>query len=198
MFTGIISDTTAMRLAKTDKSGLTLTFDRPKSWDDLRKGDSVATNGICLTVAALRDKEYDCIVVPETLARTSFGKQLPKKVNLERAMSMKSRFDGHFVQGHVDGIGQVSDITNNGESRLTISFDPESRNLVIYKGSITIDGVALTVAAIEHNSFTVALIPYTLERTTLPSLKVGDSVNLEFDILGKYVLNTMRATLPQN
>ena len=181
-----------MRLKKTDKSGMTLTFDRPKGWDDLLVGDSVATNGICLTVAAIRDKEYDCVAVPETLARTSFGKKLPKKVNLERAMSMKSRFDGHFVQGHVDGTGQVSAIKNNGERRLTITFDPKNRNLVMYKGSITIDGVALTVASVEDNNLTVALIPHTLEHTTLPSLKLGDYVNLEFDILGKYVINSLK------
>ena len=182
-----------MRLKKTDKSGLTLTFDRPKGWDDLRQGDSVATNGICLTVAALRAKEYDCVVVPETLSKTSFGKKLPKKVNLERAMSMKSRFDGHFVQGHVDDTGQVSAITNNGEQRLTISFDPKYRNLVIYKGSISIDGVALTIASVDNNNLSVALIPHTQDRTTLPSLKIGDSVNLEFDIIGKYVVNAMPA-----
>ena len=180
-----------MRLKKTDKSGMTLTFDRPKGWDDLRPGDSVATNGICLSVAAVRDKQYDCVVVPETLAVTSFGKKLPKKVNLERAMLMTSRFDGHFVQGHVDGIGQVSAIKNNGEQRLVVSFDPKNRNLVMYKGSIAIDGVALTVASVEDNNLTVALIPHTLKRTTLPSLKLGDSVNLEFDILGKYVVNSL-------
>lgn len=197
MFTGIISDTTNMRLKKTDKSGMTLTFDRPESWDDLKPGDSVATNGICLSVAAVRDTEYDCVVVPETLAVTSFGKKLPKKVNLERAMLMTSRFDGHFVQGHVDGIGQVSAIENNGEQRLTVTFDPKNRNLVIYKGSITIDGIALTVASVKYDNLTVALIPHTLSHTTLPSLKLGDRVNLEFDILGKYVIKANQTSKPK-
>lgn len=177
---------------------MTLTFDRPASWSDLALGESIATNGICLTVAALRDNEYDCVVIPETLDRTSFGKKLPEKVNLERALLLSSRLDGHFVQGHVDDIGRVSSIDSSDGERITITFDPQNSKFVVYKGSITIDGVALTVAAVIEDSLTVALIPHTLENTTIPTLKIDDVVNLEFDVIGKYVLNAVStAALPQ-
>jgi riboflavin synthase len=197
MFTGIISDTSNMRLAKQDDSGMTLTFDRPARWNDLKLGESIATNGICLTVAALRATEYDCVAIPETLARTSFGTKLPEKVNLERALRIGDRLDGHFVQGHVDDVGQVSAIDTSDGQRLTITFDPKHRPLVVEKGSITIDGVALTITAVTKDSLTVALIPHTLENTTLYALKVGDVVNLEFDILGKYIQNSLPTAMSQ-
>jgi riboflavin synthase len=196
MFTGIISDTTTLRLTKRDESGVTLTFDRPASWTDLQVGDSINTNGVCLSVAAVRDTEYDCVLVPETLARTSFGKKLPKKVNLERALQFNSRLDGHVVQGHVDGVGEVAAIEQSDGYRLRVTFDPENRNLVIQKGSISIDGVSLTIAAVTKGSVSVALIPHTLEHTTFQELKVGDLVNLEFDIIGKYVQGGMSPILP--
>jgi riboflavin synthase len=192
MFTGIISDTTNIRLSKTDESGMTLTFDTPATWNDLKEGESIATNGVCLTVAAIRQKEYDCVVIPETIARTSFGKKLPKKVNLERALRLNDRLDGHLVQGHVDGVGYISTIEQSDGKRLTITFDPKNRKLVVRKGSITVDGVALTVTLISKDTFEVALIPFTLKNTTLSTLEVGDAVNLEFDIIGKYVLNSVQ------
>lgn len=196
MFTGIISDTSAVRLTKSDATGSTLTFARPPSWTDLQQGESINTNGICLTVAALREKEYDCVLVPETLTRTSFGKKLPKTVNLERALLINSRLDGHFVQGHVDTIGEVSAIDTKDGQSLSITFDPVHRKLVVEKGSITIDGVALTITAVTDNSLSVALIPHTLEHTTLGTLTVGDLVNLEFDIIGKYILNSLPPISP--
>lgn len=171
---------------------MTLTFNRPAGWIDLQAGESINTNGICLTVAALRAKEYDCFVMPETLKRTSFGKKLPKTVNLERALRLSDRLDGHLVQGHVDVVGHISTIENSDGKRVTITFDPQYRNLVVTKGSITIDGVALTVALVRENTFEVALIPFTLEHTTLASLEVGAEVNLEFDIIGKYVVHSMQ------
>jgi riboflavin synthase len=192
MFTGIISDTTTLRLTKSDESGMTVTFDRPPNWTDLQKGDSINTNGICLTVAAVRDAEYDCVLVPETLVRTTFGKKLPKKVNLERALQFNSRLDGHVVQGHGDSVGEVSAMEQSDGQRLTITFDTAHRNLIVEKGSISIDGVSLTVAAVSDDSLTVAVIPYTLEHTSLQGLHVGDLVNLEFDIIGKYVINSMQ------
>jgi riboflavin synthase len=196
MFTGIISHTSAVRLKSTDDTGMTLTFDRPADWSDLKEGESIATSGICLTIAALRDNEYDCVVIPETIARTSFGQKLPETVNLERALSASGRLDGHFVQGHVDDVGRISAIDRSDGFRLSLTFDPKHRNLVVDKGSITIDGVALTIAAVNDTSLTVALIPHTLEQTTIPSLKVGDLANLEFDIIGKYVINSLKPYPP--
>ena len=155
-------------------------------------GESVATNGVCLTVAAIRETEYDCVAMPETLAKTSFGKQLPERVNLERSLTVKDRFGGHFVQGHVDGVGTVTVIDQSDGWRLSIKFDPANRELVIYKGSITIDGVALTITAVKEDELQVALIPHTLEQTTIGSLHVDDQVNLEFDVLGKYVINSLK------
>jgi riboflavin synthase len=194
MFTGIINDTTNMHLTKQSVEGSTLTFEKPTSWNDLKLGESISTNGICLTVAALRENEYDCIAVPETLARTTFGKHLPKVVNLERALKLDGRLDGHFVQGHVDSVGQVSKIEEIDGRRLTVTFDPANRVLAIYKGSITIDGVSLTISEVSADSLQVAVIPYTLEHTTIHTLKVGDQVNLEFDVIGKYVINSLKNT----
>lgn len=197
MFTGIISDTSSMRVSKTTDEGMTVTFDRPASWTDLKEGESINTNGVCLTVAAIREQEYDCVVVPETLSRTSFGKGLPKKVNLERALALNGRLDGHLVQGHVDGVGQVTAVDKSDGPRVHVAFDPKNRDLVIEKGSITIDGVSLTVAALTDAALVVALVPYTLEHTTLGELSVGDTVNLEFDIIGKYVINGLKTVVPK-
>lgn len=194
MFTGIISDTTTLRADQRGNQGLTLTFARPKSWTDMQLGESVAVNGICLTVAALRDDEFDCFIMPETLAKTSFGHQLPKRVNLERPLRLQDRLGGHFVQGHVDDVGTVAKLDKSDGWRLSVKFKPEFRELVVYKGSITIDGVALTITEADTTSLQVALIPHTLENTTLGTLQVGGYVNLEFDMLGKYVLNSMKAS----
>ena len=197
MFTGIISDTAQVTVTSQDETGMTLTFQRPAGWNDLMVGESIATNGICLTVAAVRENEYDCEVVPETIARTSFGTHVPEVVNLERALSLSDRLSGHLVQGHVDGIGRVVDVKNDSNGRrLIVSFDKSSRDLVIYKGSITIDGVSLTVSKVDEDTLEVALIPHTLEHTTIDSLKKGDEVNLEFDVIGKYVLNSVKTILP--
>jgi len=185
----------SVRSSQKSHEGTTLTFDRPASWNDLAEGESVNTNGICLTVAAIREREYDCFVIPETLARTSFGKQLPKRVNLERALPLSGRLDGHFVQGHVDNVGRVSAIDKSDGLRLSVNFDPADRQLIVEKGSITIDGISLTVAAVQGNTLIVALVPYTLKHSTIGELDIGDSVNLEFDIIGKYVINSLKQTV---
>lgn len=191
MFTGIITDTTAIKSSKLTDDGLRLTFIRPASWQDMQLGESVATNGVCLTVADLRASDYDCLLVPETLSKTSFGSHLPARVNLERSLSVKDKFGGHFVQGHVDCTGTVVTIDASNSYQLFVDFPVINRDLVIPKGSITIDGVSLTVASLLDHSLGVALIPHTLATTTLKELRIGDSVNLEFDMIGKYVVNIM-------
>ena len=193
MFTGIITDTTPVTHQAKEDGGLRLTFKKPKSWKDLALGESINTNGACLTMAAIRSSEYDCQLMPETLSKTSFGSNVPATVNLERALSATDRFGGHFVQGHVDGVGKVTKIDSTGEYRLFISFEADKQDLVISKGSITIDGVSLTVAEIQGANFSVAIIPHTLKQTTLGLLKVGDVVNLEFDTIGKYVAKIMES-----
>lgn len=191
MFTGIITETAAVRRHEPDGSGATVSFSRPTRFRDLLLGESIATNGACLTVAALRDDEYDCYLLRETLSKTTFGEKFPERVNLERSLGVGDRFGGHFVSGHVDGVGRVSAIAQKDDVRLSVEFDPNQVGLVMYKGSICINGVSLTVAEIIGSTLTVALIPHTLENTTLGDLRIGDGVNLEFDMIGKYIANVM-------
>ncbi len=191
MFTGIITGTTEIVKTKESKDGLAITFKRPKNWDDLTLGESIATDGVCLTVAEIRDTGYDCLLMPETLAVTSFGTAVPAVVNVERALSVQDRFGGHFVQGHADGVGTIANVESEDEYRLHVQFDPKQTDLVIHKGSITINGVSLTIASLKDSELSVALIPHTLQHTTLGTLKVGDVVNLEFDMIGKYVAKIM-------
>jgi riboflavin synthase len=192
MFTGIITETTTVKRTKSSDDGLLVTFAMPMGWQDLKLGESINTDGACLTVAAIRDDEYDCMLVPETLSKTTFGISVPKTVNLERALAAGDRFGGHFVQGHVDGVGKVTNIDESDGYMLTIDFDKQYQSQVISKGSITINGVSLTVTDISDGSLSVALIPHTLQTTTHQTLKVGDPVNLEFDVLGKYVANLIK------
>lgn len=187
MFTGIITHTAEIMDSNKNDAGLRITFSRPKDWDDLAIGESIATNGVCLTVASLDDTSYTCDVIPETLAVSSFSVSLPERVNLERALKLNDRLNGHLVQGHVDMATKVLAIDKNEGWRVSLGLDSDVRKYVAYKGSITINGVSLTVAAVDDTSFTVALIPYTLEHTTLGLLKVDDTVNIECDIIGKYV-----------
>ncbi|HSW99875.1 MAG TPA: riboflavin synthase [Patescibacteria group bacterium] len=191
MFTGIITDTTSIKRSTLSDAGLTITFARPKAWRDMQLGESVATDGVCLTVSALRTTEYDCFLMPETLHKTSFGSIVPKTVNLERPLSVNDRFGGHFVQGHVDCIGTVSNIDERDGWLVSIEFPAAFNDLVIPKGSITINGVSLTVVSITGNTLCVALIPHTLTATTMQSLQIGTRVNLEFDMIGKYIVNIM-------
>ncbi len=189
MFTGIITDTAAVKRSKLTDDGLTVTFAWPTTWKDMQVGESVATDGVCLTVSALREHEYDCFLMPETLGKTSFGKHVPSAVNLERPLSASDRFGGHFVQGHVDCVGTVADIDTSDGWQLFVTFPASNKKLIIPKGSITINGVSLTVVTVADDMLSVALIPHTLEATTLKSLKASDAVNLEFDMIGKYIVN---------
>jgi len=191
MFTGIVTDTTTIKRSKLTDEGLIITFTRPKAWRDMKLGESVATNGVCLTVSALRANEYDCFLMPETLHKTSYGSSIPKTVNLERPLAAGDRFGGHFVQGHIDCVGKVSGIDTADGWLLTVEFPETFRNLVIPKGSVAVDGVSLTVANTTNNTLQVALIPHTLAATTLQSLCTEAYVNLEFDMIGKYIVNLL-------
>jgi len=156
----------------------------------LAEGASIAVNGCCLTATRVTRAGFSCDLTQETLDRTSFGKGLVvgARVNLERPLAANGRFDGHIVQGHVDGVGTVTGLERTGEAAM-LGVEPPDRLLryLVEKGSVAVDGVSLTVALLEPRSFRVALIPYTLEQTTLGGVHQGDPVNLEVDVVAKYV-----------
>lgn len=194
MFTGIIESTSKVLSSKKSGDGLEVGFELPKGWD-LHEGDSVNTNGVCLTISKLEESSYTCVLMPETLRVSSFGQRVPAVVNLERSLKLSDRLDGHIVQGHVDTVGEVK-ATKPGDSSLTmtISFDQSFSGLVVPKGSVSIDGVSLTIVDCNDDWLSVSLVDYTLKHTTLGSRKNGDAVNMEFDILGKYILKSRMAT----
>lgn len=192
MFTGIITAKAQVNYAKQLKEGMEVSFERPKGWDDLEIGESIAVNGVCLTISSMTSSEWTAFLMPETLSVTSFGSGMPPVVNLERALPLSYRLSGHIVQGHVDGIGTVQKINKEDGYVISIEFDAQYAGLVIYKGSVTINGVSLTVSACHDNVLEVSIIPHTLSETTLGDLKEGDHVNLEFDVIGKYVANILK------
>jgi riboflavin synthase len=157
---------------------------------ELRVDQSVAHNGVCLTVVEIEDKKYRVTAVAETLVKTSLGRwKVGDIINIERALRVGDRLDGHLVQGHVDSIGEcIAKEAKNGSWVFDFSFPEEFAGLVIEKGSICLNGVSLTVFDIGLNELSVAVIPYTFEHTNFHSLKQGDTVNIEFDVLGKYLL----------
>jgi len=235
MFTGIVEATA--RVLETTSSSIIL--ERPKSFTDLQRGSSVAVSGVCLTVVKLTKSTMTFDVVPETLKRTTLGELVVEdrarrgevsaprsgagrsRVNLERALKVGDRFEGHIVQGHIDGVGKIMSVTPSplrhaeelgtvlrdessqssdspqddvpgvskhvAEAMIVISYPPSLKALLVEKGSIAIDGVSLTIASINDETFSVALIPHTLKETTLGESEEGDEVNLEADVLGRYV-----------
>lgn len=188
MFTGIIE--TLGKLEKVEKDGSNVHFTFSSSISKALSIDqSVAHNGVCLTVVYLNGPKYKVTAIEETLKRTNLGKlKVDDVVNLERCMSVNARFDGHIVQGHVDTTGVCTKITNlDGSWEFVIEYSKDEKNVTVEKGSITINGVSLTVVDSSDNSFSVHVIPYTFENTNFKTLKVGDKVNLEFDVVGKYV-----------
>jgi riboflavin synthase len=188
MFTGIVAHKGSVVDVEDDALVRRLTVEAGLL-ADLTVGDSIAVNGVCLTAVAVQDSRIDVEVVRETLSRSNLGAvQAGDPVNLERPMSAQGRFDGHIVQGHVDGVGTVSQVVSDGDDRrLTIRVPTGLARFIVEKGSITVDGVSLTVTGVGSDQFEVALIPHTLEVTTLGLRKEGDPVNLEVDIIAKYV-----------
>ena len=183
MFTGIVEATAQI----VDNSGNRLIVERPSAWEDLSIGASISVSGVCLSIIDLTDEQMSFDVVPETLSKTNLGSNKSGQINLERAIRADQRLDGHMVQGHVDGTGTVKWKEENG--KLCIELPKELIKFCIQKGSIAIDGVSLTIADIDEETVTVALIPHTMEHTTLGTLKEGDSVNIETDIVGRYIFS---------
>ena len=193
MFTGIIEDTG--RIVKIENEEKNLHFWLECSFtNELKIDQSVAHNGVCLTVVEIKDKKYKVTAIDETLNKSNLGNlSLGKRVNLERCMQMNARLDGHIVQGHVDQVAILKSIEDEeGSYRLTFEYnEEESGNVTVEKGSICVNGISLTVVNSKEGEFSVAIIPYTWDFTNLNELKVGDSVNLEFDIISKYVQRLM-------
>jgi riboflavin synthase len=188
MFTGLVAGTGTVQSADPDAEGVRLEVQTALG-AELSEGDSVAVNGVCLTAVAVRPDGFRADVMAETLRRSSLGPLADGDVvNLELPLRAGDRLGGHIVQGHVDGTGTVAAVADEGMSRLiTIAAGPDVLRYVVEKGSIAVDGVSLTVASVDDEGFTVSLIPETLERTTLGGATPGRVVNLEVDVLAKYV-----------
>jgi riboflavin synthase len=188
MFTGIIETIGVVTNCVKEQGNLHLTI-KSKITNELKIDQSVAHNGVCLTVIDIKNEEYTVTAIKETLDKTNVGHlKINDFINLERAMKLGDRLDGHIVQGHVDGTGICTKISDeNGSTWFTFQYDRNKNNVTIEKGSITVNGVSLTVINSKINEFSVAIIPYTKEHTTFKTLQLGDIVNLEFDVIGKYV-----------
>jgi riboflavin synthase len=198
MFTGIVETIGKIQAIEQRSDLAELEIDLGPIAEGVKLGDSIAVAGVCLTVSVVEPSSFRFQAIPETLEKTRIGGlSVGDVVNLERAMSSSGRFDGHLVQGHVDGVGRVRRFDRQEhEALLHIECDAELAGQFVDKGSVTIDGVSLTVVETVADGFHVALIPHTLEVTTLSDLEIGDSVNLEVDIFGKYVKQYLDRVLP--
>ena len=186
MFTGIIESLAKVEDIKKDKSNLQITY-KSSIAKELKVDQSVCHDGACLTIVKTDGDHYTVDAIAETISRTNLGDlKIGDSVNLERSMSVNSRFDGHIVQGHIDEVGICKNVTES-EGSWVFEFEHSGKNITVEKGSITVNGVSLTVVGSKENLVSVAIIPYTFNNTNFCELKVGSKVNLEFDILGKYI-----------
>jgi len=192
MFTGIVEAVGTLAEVKGTGGGFRVRIRTPLS-AEMKEGDSLAVNGVCLTVILIDGDHILADVGPETSRVTTFGAlQRGQEVNLERPVRGDGRMDGHFVLGHVDGVGVIEEIRQEGESRwLTVGFPPALAPYFIRKGSVAVDGISLTVAGLGERQFDVMVIPYTWGHTSLKGLRKGDKVNLECDMIGKYIVRAM-------
>lgn len=195
MFTGIIEETGTVRSIKKGVCSAVVTVGASKVLDDLKQGDSIAVSGVCLTVVSPAEDSFSADVMHETAARSNlWNLNIGNMVNLERAMPLNGRFGGHIVAGHIDGTGVISSVQQDENAIwFTVRTSPSILRYVIDKGSIAIDGISLTVAGVSENDFSVSVIPHTAKNTTLGAKRVGDTVNLENDCIGKYVEKLLRA-----
>ncbi|MBO7528756.1 MAG: riboflavin synthase [Bacteroidales bacterium] len=189
MFTGIIEEIGKVKAITRRANSIRLTIAVQKILDDIHIGDSICTNGVCLTVTTFDNDSYTADVMPETMNRTNFKDlRINDLVNCERAMPANGRFGGHIVSGHIDGIGVISKMTRDDKAiRVKIETRPEILRYIVEKGSITIDGISLTVTDVSSFDFGVSIIQHTQDETTLTKKEIGDTVNLENDIVGKYI-----------
>jgi riboflavin synthase len=188
MFTGIVEETGTVRAFHPSPAGAALLVDAVRIPRALKAGDSIAVNGVCVTVTDSTRRGFSCQLSAETLRRSALGKAREGTVvNLERPLALGDRLGGHIVQGHVDGVGRLASALPSGEGmEMEFSFPEELGRYLVTKGSVTVDGISLTVAVLKPRTFVVAVIPYTYEGTSFRHLTPGDEVNLEMDILAKY------------
>lgn len=194
MFTGIVEEVGIVKRINKEAKSIKLLIQCNKVLKDTNQGDSIATNGVCLTVTNIYEDSFEADVMLETLSRSNLGElKLGSEVNLERALTLNSRLGGHIVSGHIDGTGTITSLEQIANS-IEVIIDTKSEVLkyIVEKGSITIDGISLTVAYVDEKSFKVCIIPHTGEKTILLKKKVGQTVNLECDLLAKYVEKLLR------
>ncbi len=189
MFTGIIEEIGTVKAIRKGSTAIQLSVASKLVNEDLKIGDSINTNGVCLTVTAFDENSFTVDVMPETMSRTGFRQiQTGTKVNLERAVRLSDRLGGHLVSGHIDGSGKIMNSWKDENAIwYRISADPDILRYIVVKGSVAIDGISLTVAKVEKNTFDVSVIPHTQSQTNLTGRKTGDLVNIECDLIGKYV-----------
>ncbi len=190
MFTGLVESVGRIASIEAKGTGMRMRFLAPEILGDQKEGDSISVSGVCLTALDIRDGSFAADLAPETLARTSLGQlRVGSGVNLERALLASARLGGHIMQGHVDGVARVAEISELGDGNWWVGVDvpDELERYVVFKGSIALDGISLTVARVEGRRVSVAIIPHTWARTTLRERAVGDLVNVEVDVVAKYV-----------
>lgn len=188
MFTGLIQSVGTVREVRPGSRATTVAVESDLPVAEMEDGESVAVQGVCLTVTRRSGRRFSADAIPETLRRTTLGELRPgSRVNLERALRLGDRLGGHLVQGHVDGTVRVREVLRSGEWRVRLERTAELARYIAYKGSVALDGVSLTVASVTPESFDVALIPETLRRTTLEALRPGSRVNVEVDLLARYL-----------
>lgn len=194
MFTGLVSEIGSVKAIRRTATGLQLVINAPQTASETALGESININGACQTVTAINGNTFSVDTIPETLKKTTLGKlKSGSHVNLEQAVKASDRLGGHIVSGHIDCVGSVKRVNKTSEAiELSIIFPADFADLVVPQGSIALDGVSLTVARLEHDTLTVAIIPTTWEMTTLSTLKAGSDINMEFDLMGKYIINFLR------
>ena len=200
MFTGIIEEVGVIKSIRMGAQSAVITIEAEKVLEDIHLGDSIAMNGVCLTVTSFDSHSYSVDIMHESLKRTNLGSMKSgSRVNLERAMAADGRFGGHIVAGHVDGTGKITSMEKDDNAVwIYIQAEPSVLKYIVEKGSITIDGISLTVAKVDEKSFAVSVIPHTGTHTTLLEKKPGDTVNLENDMIGKYVENLLNYQEKEN
>lgn len=189
MFTGIIEETGTIEQVIMGTKSCSIRVRADKIFDDMRLGDSVAVNGVCLTITDFKMPYFTADVMPETMRRTNLGRCVKgSRVNLERAMQLNGRFGGHIVSGHIDGTGTIQSMVREDNAVwVTIAAERDITKYIVEKGSVTLDGISLTIAEVNQESFAVSIIPHTAAHTTLLDGKNGDKINIECDIIGKYI-----------
>ena len=199
MFTGLIEAICTVKAVRQSRGGLLLTIDLSKPADESKIGDSIAINGVCLTVAKLDGGLATFDISSETLTKSNLGRLKPSSpVNVELAVKATGRFGGHFVQGHIDGAATIKAINKQGQfADIKFAASEELLDQMVVKGSVAVDGISLTIASMDENSFSVAIIPGTLKKTTLGTAKIGDAVNIETDIIVKTIKKQLEKILAQ-